>query len=281
MKMAVTGASGFLGRHVLAELAQHRGIEVTAMTRRPLPPGYAAREVAINLEEPPADCYARLGRPDVLIHLAWAGLPNYRSATHFELQLAQQYRFLKDLVEAGLPSLLCTGTCFEYGLRAGELVETMRPDPRNPYGYAKDALRRQLEFLRAGRPFKLTWTRLFYMFGDGQPATSLYSQLIAAGRRGDTSFAMSHGEQLRDYLPVADIARNIVLLALHAADSGIVNVCSGKPVAVRRLVEGWLAEQQWNIKLDLGRYPYPDYEPLAFWGSAAKLAALLGAHTAP
>jgi len=276
MKVAVTGASGFLGGHVLGELAQHREVEVIAMTRRRLPAGAAAREVAINLEEPPADAYEQLGRPDVLIHLAWSGLPNYRSPTHFEPQLGQQYRFLKNLVAAGLPSLLCTGTCFEYGMRSGELFETMPADPTNPYGFAKDALRRQLEFLRATQPFKLTWTRLFYMYGAGQPASSLYPLVMAAGQRGDRSFPMSLGEQLRDYLPVGQIARNIVLLALRAPDSGIVNICSGKPIAVRRLVEGWLAEQKWDMQLELGRYPYPDYEPLAFWGSSRKLASLLG-----
>jgi dTDP-6-deoxy-L-talose 4-dehydrogenase (NAD+) len=161
-------------------------------------------------------------------------------------------------------------------MRSGELLETMRPDPCNPYGYAKDALRRQLQFLRGSRPFQLTWTRLFYMFGAGQPATSLYSLLMAAGERGDASFAMSRGEQLRDYLPVLDVARCLVALALRAPDSGIVNVCSGKPVSVRNLVEGWLRERHWQIALDLGRYPYPDYEPLAFWGSARRLGALLG-----
>jgi dTDP-6-deoxy-L-talose 4-dehydrogenase (NAD+) len=82
---------------------------------------------------------------------------------------------------------------------------------------------------------------------------------------------MSGGEQMRDYLPVTEVARAIVSLAMKESDIGIVNVCSGRPVSVRRLVEGWISENGWNIELNLGRYPYPDYEPMAFWGSPEKL----------
>lgn len=45
----------------------------------------------------------------------------------------------------------------------------------------------------------------------------------------------------------------------------------GKPVSVRNLVEGWIAENDWRIKLNLGHHPYPDYEPMAFWGDHHKL----------
>jgi len=279
MKIAVTGATGFIGRHVLLELVKRADVSVTAASRGQkdlscLPSG--VRHVALDVADPSAEDFDRLGRPDVLIHLAWSGLPNYRALHHFESQLGEQYRFLSGLVRAGLPSMLCTGTCFEYGMQSGELHEDLEPAPRNPYGYAKDALRRQLAFLSETHAFKLTWARLFYMYGEHQPATSLYSQLLAAGRRGDRSFKMSSGEQLRDFLAVGAVAEIIVSLALSAPAAGIVNVCSGRPVSVRALVERWLHENGWNMELELGHFPYPDYEPLAFWGSRARLERILG-----
>ncbi len=82
---------------------------------------------------------------------------------------------------------------------------------------------------------------------------------------------MSGGEQLRDYLPVTDVAKYIVSLALQGKDIGNVNICSGKPVSVLKLVEDLIVENDWRIKLNLGHYPYPDYEPMAFWGDRQKL----------
>ena len=127
-------------------------------------------------------------------------------------------------------------------------------------------LRKQLQQLQSIHPFDLTWARLFYMYGDGQPETSLLPMLRRAVTAGDTTFKMSAGEQLRDYLPVSEVARRLVDLALSARDRGPVNVCSGTPVSVRRLVEGWIADHGWKIALELGQLPYPDYEPMAFWG---------------
>jgi nucleoside-diphosphate-sugar epimerase len=276
-KVALTGASGFIGRHILVELASYP-VEVTAVTRdaaKLASVGKDVRVVELDLGSPHVDDYKRLNRPDMLIHLAWDGLPNYNSLHHFETELPRQYLFLKGLVEAGLPSLLVTGTCFEYGMQSGALSEELTPLPNNPYGYAKDALRRQLEFLRGKHSFALTWARLFYMYGEGQSVTSLYPKLKEAVLRGDNVFNMSGGEQLRDYLPVNKVAAALVALALRQADIGIVNICSGKPVSVRTLVEGWLRENGWDIKLNLGHYPYPDYEPMEFWGNSLKLLTYL------
>jgi nucleoside-diphosphate-sugar epimerase len=273
MKIAVTGASGFIGRYVLTELARQQ-VEVVAVTRnatRLVGYNLAARVVEMDMAAPGADCFDRLGRPDVLIHLAWDGLPNYKSLHHFETELPRQFRFLKAMVEAGLPSLLVTGTCFEYGMQSGALSEDLLTQPTNLYGYAKDALRRQLEFLKPVKPFNLTWARLFYMYGEGQPDTSLYPKLREAVLRGDKVFNMSGGEQLRDYLPVEVVARQITRLAIAGADTGKINICSGVPTSVRSLVERWLRENNWKIELNFGYYPYPDYEPMAFWGERGKL----------
>jgi len=282
VRVAVTGASGFIGRHVLAEL-EHCQVEIHAVTRdatrlKNNSPG--VRVVEMDIALPGEDCFARIGCPDVLIHLAWDGLPNYKSFHHFESELPKHYHFLKTLIEAGLPSLLVAGTCFEYGMQSGELSEEVKPCPNNPYGYAKDALRQQLEYLKSVKPFDLAWGRLFYIYGEGQPHSSLYSQLKDAVLHGDTVFNMSAGEQLRDYLPVTEVSRVIVRLALSGSDMGTVNICSGKPISVRRLVEQWLMENNREMQLNLGCYPYPDYEPMAFWGDATKLQTFKGAISA-
>lgn len=277
MRVAVSGAGGFVGRHVLAELAT-RSCEVVGLVRStsPAAANLPCETVAFDLHHPPADAFERLGRPDVLIHLAWGGLPNYRSLRHFENELPAQYAFLKGLVDAGLKSLVVAGTCFEYGMQSGPLSEGLEPRPDNPYGYAKNALRCQLEYLQRDTPFRLAWARLFYLYGEGQAESSLLPQLKQAVARGERYFNMSGGEQLRDYLPVSDVAQHLVSLAFLSGNPGVVNLCSGIPVSVRGLVDKWIRDNDWPIEPRLGHYPYPDYEPMAFWGDSAKLNALLG-----
>jgi dTDP-6-deoxy-L-talose 4-dehydrogenase (NAD+) len=204
------------------------------------------------------------------MHLAWPGLPNYKALYHFEETLFADYRFLKDLVSAGYKHLLVTGTCFEYGMQSGQLDESMETKPSNPYGLAKDTLRRFLESLRTDSPFTLQWARLFYLYGRGQNPSSLLAQLERALEQGDAEFLMSGGEQLRDYMPVERVASDLVRLVEHPECDGIVNICSGKPISVRRLVEDFIKTRGKEIRLKLGHYPYPDYEPLEFWGSRTR-----------
>jgi nucleoside-diphosphate-sugar epimerase len=278
MKVAVTGATGFIGRHVVAEL-KRRSVSPILVCRPSSARSSSLSKnvvVQIDLQKPPADAFDVMGRPDVLIHLAWDGLPNYRSPHHFEGELPAQYRFLKPLVESGLRSLVVTGTCYEYGMQSGPLSEASEARPSTAYGFAKDALRRQLEFLIQPTSSSLTWARLFYPFGDGQSPKSLWPQLKRAVEQGAESFDMSEGEQLRDYLTVQDVARHLVSLSLSGGNHGIVNICSGEPRSVRGIVERWVHENNWSIKLNLGCFPYPDHEPMAFWGDPQKLRRVLG-----
>ena len=281
MKIAVTGATGFIGRHVLADL-ESRSVDSIAVVRPSTtkPPGHSrCNVVQFDIHKAPSNAFELMGRPDVLIHLAWSGLPNYKSLHHFEKELPAQYRFFKSLIESGLQTLVVAGTCFEYGMQSGLLSESIPARPSNPYGFAKDALRCQLEYLKAAHPFQLAWARLFYLYGEGQPGSSLLPQLRRVAEGGDQLFNMSGGEQLRDYLPVTEAARHLVSLALAEKDIGVVNVCSGGPISVRKLVEGWIKENGWSIKLNFGHYPYPDYEPMAFWGDLQKLSYLIGEAT--
>ncbi len=277
MKIVVTGATGFIGKHIVAEM-ELRSISPILVCRpsgRITAPLSKYSTVLIDLREPPANPFELLGQPDVLIHLAWSGLPNYKSLHHFEEELPAQYRFLNRMVNSGLKNLVVTGTCFEYGMQSGPLSEELETRPSNPYGFAKDVLRRQLEYLQTMQSFNLTWARLFYLYGDGQAENSLLPQVKRAVKQGDKVFNMSGGEQLRDYLPATKVAEYLVSIAMNKKNNGIVNICSGKPISVRKLVESWIKENGWIIDLNLGHYLYPDYEPMAFWGRSDKLHTIL------
>lgn len=279
MKILVTGATGFIGRHLIPELIAG-GNEVIALgleDRKTLsfPWQDKVRYIQYDLSENSADCYDRFHRPERLIHLCWAGLPNYKELFHIEKNLFESYFFIKQLVLGGVKDVTVLGTCFEYGLQEGCLSEDADTRPVNPYGLAKDCLRKFLQELNLKHPFNFKWVRLFYLYGAGQNKNSILELLKQALDNNDEVFNMSGGEQERDYLPVEKVAEYIAKISLKDDFSGIVNCCSGRPVSIRSLVEKYLRENHKSIKLNLGYYPYPDYEPMAFWGNNNKLRKLI------
>lgn len=279
MKILVTGATGFIGRQVVAKLCE-RGHEVVASASS----SQKAIEMAwyrdvnfipCDLHDLTMDPVALLGVPEAIVHLAWPSLPYYKDRVHFEVNLPMAYRFIKNMIVAGTQQILVAGTCFEYGMQSGALAEDAPTLPNTPYGIAKDTLRKFLQILQAECHFILQWVRLFYMYGPGQNSNSLLAQLDCSIKDGVEVFNMSGGEQLRDYLPVEEVARRLVMIIEQPSCAGIINCCSGQPISIRRLVEQKIAERGAKIRLNTGYYPYPDYEPMAFWGISSKIETYL------
>jgi dTDP-6-deoxy-L-talose 4-dehydrogenase (NAD+) len=277
MKVLVTGATGFIGRHLIPIL-KNQGHDILLTARQgpdkddPLA-RLGVQFIPFDMLNPGGVVPEAFTRVDAVVHLAWPGLPNYRGLFHIENNLPASYRLIKHLIAGGVSRVLVAGTCFEYGMRNGELSEDMLAQPDNPYAIAKDMLRKQLEQLISERHFSFKWVRLFYMHGKGQNPSSLLAQLDAAIDRGDPAFDMSGGEQIRDYLPVGEVARRLARI-LDSDLVGIFNCCSGQPISVRRLVETRIAQRGATISLNLGRYPYSPLEPFAFWGSVDKTRRL-------
>jgi len=280
-KVLVTGATGFIGNYVIKELLSKDCMVIATSSdeeKAKKADWYQqVKYIPFNLKEfdDTINYYSFFDEPDLMIHLAWEGLPNYKEAFHVEDNLPRHLSFLKNIISNGLKDLLVTGTCFEYGMKDGCLKEDMETEPANPYAVAKDQLRRKLEIFLAEKQIHFKWVRLFYMYGKGQSANSLFSQLDKALINDEPMFNMSGGEQERDYLPVEKVAANIVAIALQTKVEGIINCCSGKPVTVKAMVEQYLVEKKQTIKLNLGFYPYPDYEPMSFWGDNSKLKTII------
>jgi len=279
MRVLVTGATGFIGNYVVRELLKQDHQVITTSKNSEKARMYEwfsqVQYIPYDLNVVHENLFQFFQEPDVVIHLAWEGLPNYKDLFHFERNLFANYRFLKNLLEDGLKSLTVTGTCLEYGLQNGCLSEDTPTQPITPYSLAKDTLRKYLEQLQQNYHFSFKWIRFFYMYGKGQNPTSLLPQLDKALDRGDENFNMSGGEQLRDYLPVEKVAEYINKISLQNKVLGIINCCSGKPISIRKLVENHVKNRGKTIKLNLGYYPYLDYEPMTFWGDNTKLKYII------
>lgn len=159
-------------------------------------------------------------------------------------------------------------------MQEGELAEDTPTQPDNPYGLAKDRLREHLAGEAAGCGAVFQWARLFYMYGEGQGERSLFTLLNKAIDEGASVFDMSGGQQIRDFLPVKAVAECLAAIALQSEVTGVINICSGRQVTLETLVREYLAERGAAMQLNLGVYPYPDWEPYRFWGNNAKLRSI-------
>lgn len=279
MKVLVTGATGFIGNHVVKELVK-RNISVIATScneekARLMSWFNKVYYVPFDIASKKGFLLSKFDTPDVLIHLAWTGLPNYDKDFHIKEELPIQLLFLSNLIASGIKNINIAGTCMEYGLREGQLNEEMSCAPTTPYAIAKIKLYQELIKLQNTYELKLKWLRLFYTYGEGQNEKSIIPQLQKAITEGRTSFNMSLGEQIRDYLPVSTVAKYIVDCSLQDELTGVINISSNNPIKIVDLVKEYLFTTKQTISLNLGFYNYPTYEPFQFWGDNSKLLKII------
>ena len=146
MKVLVTGATGFIGNYVVNELL-NRNIDVITSSSDLSKARekewfekttYVEHDIHSNNIE---NLFDKFFKPDILIHLAWAGLNNFKNESHVIEELPKQKVFLENLISNGLKDVTVCGTCLEYGMAEGELHEDMPSVPTIAYPIAKNNLR--------------------------------------------------------------------------------------------------------------------------------------------
>ena len=276
MKIAITGATGFIGRHVRNALAKTDHDIVLVVRRSEKAGEITVHEtiVTADLHQERTDWFELFGKPDAVLHLAWGGLPNYMDEYHVEVELPMQSKFLKALIESGLKKLVVTGTCYEYGMSSGALSEDQETNPNTPYGIAKDNLRKELFELQQRKNFDLTWARIFYPYGEGQSESSLYSQLKNA-ILSNQEFLMGNGRQVLDFIQVEKVASSLLSLLTSCMNLRVVNIGSGKPQTVAAFVQEQIRIFQSDLVPSFGSIPDREYESVSFWSDNSRFDSLV------
>jgi dTDP-6-deoxy-L-talose 4-dehydrogenase (NAD+) len=272
MKVLLTGHAGFIGQHLLKILIKKKiSLYVTVYNRLKIPHNNKINIIDLKKK----NNLKKIKNFDVIIHTAWRALENYNSKKHINSIYKENFFFLKKLINLGAKNLTVLGTCFEIGSCQGEVDEAIFMKPNTFYGKAKKKLYLELEKLKKKRSFNLTWIRIFYVYGNNQKSKSLFSQINLQEKNKKKFFDLTDGKQLRDYILVNILAKKIFLLSFLKKDIGIINVCSGKPISIRKLVLTWKKKYKWKIRFNFGKKSLKRYEPNDFWGSITKLRKIL------
>jgi nucleoside-diphosphate-sugar epimerase len=235
-RVLLSGASGFIGAHAL-EVLLARGHEVHAVARRAEAPRAGVVWHEADLLAPgAAERLAREVRAERLLHLAWYALPgSFWSAPENERWIDASLRLLRAFGESGGSRAVLAGTCAEYRWGAEVLRERDTPlEPATLYGACKHATHVAGSAVAEQLGVSFAWGRVFLLYGPGEPPGRLVSS-VARGLLAGVEVPTTDGHQTRDLMHVRDVAS--ALVALLASDvRGAVNIATGDPVEVRRLV---------------------------------------------
>ena len=269
----VTGAGGYIGRHVVTELLE-RGLRVKALDLRMDGVDRRAERISVDVFSGDPDIYEAMGRPDVVLHMAWRDGFKHNSPAHLD-DLAKHYHLIDNLYAGGLRQLAVMGTMHEVGYWEGAIDEDTPCRPASLYGIAKNALRQATLLSAAAHGGVAQWIRAYYIVGDDAFGSSIFSKLLSAAAEGRRTFPFTSGKNRYDFISVQDLADQIAAVVSQEDVDGIINACSGRPVTLAERVEQYIKDNDLDITLEYGAFPDRPYDSPGVWGDVSKITRIL------
>lgn len=272
MKVLVTGANGYMGTGIVKQLLDD-GIEVIATDFKLDKVDSRAVKIEEDIfqDDNPFD---NLGKPDVLLHLAWRDGFKHNSINHIN-DFPQHYAFIKKFIARKIKKICCMGSMHEIGFYEGSINENTPTNPQSLYGISKNALRQAIEVDTKENDILFQWIRGFYIVGNAKSGCSIFSKLAQAASEGKEYFPFTLGENQYDFLDYNDFCYQVAKVTEQDEINGIINCCSGKPVTLANRVERFIKENGYNIKLQYGAFPDRPYDSKAVWGDDQKIRKIL------
>lgn len=278
MKILITGAAGYIGRHVVQNLCNtypQAQVTTTSLTDDVIDARAQNIQADILKDANSETLYAELGAPDAIIHLAWQDGFNHNAPSHIE-KLHAHYDFLKNMIDYGCRNITVIGTMHEVGYHEGAISETTPCNPFSAYGVAKNALRQLLNIYVQDKPdVSVKWLRAYYIVGDDSKSQSIFAKILKFESEGKTTFPFTDGLNKYDFIDVDDLARQISQAAVQTNVQGVINVCSGEPVSLKDKVEWFLQDRGLKIRPEYGVFPARKYDSPAVWGDATKIRKIM------
>jgi nucleoside-diphosphate-sugar epimerase len=281
-RVLVTGASGFIGRHLVALLADGHEVHAVAthLPDAPIEPAIVWHEVDL-LDAAATDALVEQIRPERLVHLAWYAEHGRFWTARENLQwVAATLVLLRAFAAAGGQRAVIAGTCAEYDWSAlaegsGVCSESDTPLlPHTLYGAAKHAVHLLADRYGELEGFAVAWGRVFFLYGQAEQRGRLVPAVATSLLEGRET-PVSDGTQLRDFMHVQDVAGAFAAM-LDSDVTGAVNVASGEGVSVKAVIETIAAASGRPELVRWGAVERPEGDPDALLADTERLRTEVG-----
>ena len=272
-RVLLTGATGFIGRHCLPSLLAS-GYEVHAVSSNSSPktlPGTHWHQTNLLDPKQVAKLVADI-QPTHLLHFAWFVVPGKYWSSLENLRWVQaSLDLLNAFASSGGERVVMAGSCTEYDWKYGYCSEQITPlMPSALYGNCKHALQIMLHAFAKQTGMSAAWGRIFFLYGPHEHPTRLVASVIGSLLKNEPAHC-SHGNQIRDFLYVQDVADAFVAL-LESDVCGPVNVGSGRPVAVKDIIYRIVERVNRPGLIQLGALPTSANEPPLLVADVSRLS---------
>lgn len=274
MKIFLTGGTGFIGSHFINQ-ALEQGHEVLALKRS------ASSQPRVRLKNYPAWLKKELTEVtvddlkdiDVVVHLAAhsANVPYDTLENCILKNVIDPLQLFRKAIRAKVTKFVVAGSCFEYG-KSGERYDFIPVDaplePTQSYPASKALSSMAFYQFAIENKIQLSYHRIFQVFGEGELETRLWPSMRQAAIKGE-DFPMTKGEQVRDFIEVAQVAQKFLEAAISILHSTSTipeyrNLGSGKPQSILEFSKYWWKKWGATGNLVVGAKEYREGEVMRF-----------------
>jgi nucleoside-diphosphate-sugar epimerase len=277
-RLLITGATGFIGRHCLELLLIEKAFEIHAVSLK------EQQSDQPDIQWHQADLLDSLQvlrlltqvKPSHLLHFAWYTEPGmYWTSAENLRWIEASLTLIRAFSLHGGERVVVAGTCAEYDWKCGYCIEDVTPLlPTTLYGICKNSLQMILAGFSEQSGLSSAWGRIFFPYGPYDYPTKLVSSVIRSLLKGKPA-PCSHGNQIRDYLYVQDVAEAFIRI-LESDLQGPVNIASGYPVTIKKIVYKIAEKLNGRDLIRLGELPLSPKEPDLLLGNVSRLSKEVG-----